>query len=100
MADTLMINEVFYSIQGESTWAGLPCVFIRLTGCHLRCGYCDTEYAFHAGKRSTIDDAIAVGPRRDRAAPARRAGQRGAHERRRADGAGPGDCRRRRPAAA
>ena len=40
---TLMINEVFYSIQGESTWAGLPCVFVRLMGCHLRCGYCDTN---------------------------------------------------------
>jgi 7-carboxy-7-deazaguanine synthase len=56
---TLMINEVFYSVQGESTWAGLPCVFIRLTGCHLRCGYCDTEYAFHEGGRKTIDEVIA-----------------------------------------
>lgn len=56
---TLMINEVFYSVQGESTWAGLPCVFIRLMGCHLRCGYCDTEYAFHEGGRKEIDDIIA-----------------------------------------
>ncbi len=56
---TLMVNEIFYSIQGESTRAGLPCVFIRLTGCHLRCGYCDTEYAFHEGTRKTIDDIIA-----------------------------------------
>jgi 7-carboxy-7-deazaguanine synthase len=54
-----MINEVFYSIQGESTWAGLPCVFVRLTGCHLRCHYCDTEYAFREGKRRSIDDVIA-----------------------------------------
>lgn len=56
---TLMINEVFYSVQGESTYAGLPCVFIRLMGCHLRCGYCDTEYAFHEGARRSIDDIIA-----------------------------------------
>jgi 7-carboxy-7-deazaguanine synthase len=56
---TLMVNEIFYSIQGESTRAGLPCVFIRLTGCHLRCGYCDTEYAFHEGTRRTIDEVIA-----------------------------------------
>jgi len=52
---SLVINEIFHSIQGESTWAGLPCTFIRLTGCHLRCGYCDTEYAFHEGTRMTID---------------------------------------------
>lgn len=60
---TLKINEVFYSIQGESTRAGLPCVFIRLTGCHLRCGYCDTEYAFHEGNRREIDDVIAEAER-------------------------------------
>src|SRR5690349_7076803 len=58
-ADTLRINEVFYSIQGESTWAGCPCVFIRLTGCHLRCTYCDTSYAFKEGGARTIDDLIA-----------------------------------------
>ena len=57
-APTLMINEIFYSIQGESTWAGLPCVFVRLTGCHLRCHYCDTEYAFHEGKRQPLDRVI------------------------------------------
>jgi len=56
--NTLKVNEIFYSIQGESTWAGLPCVFIRLTGCHLRCGYCDTEYAFHEGARRTIDEIL------------------------------------------
>jgi len=56
--NTLMINEVFYSIQGESTWSGCPCVFVRLTGCHLRCHYCDTQYAFHEGKPIAIDDLI------------------------------------------
>jgi 7-carboxy-7-deazaguanine synthase len=59
----VVVNEVFYSIQGESTWAGLPCVFIRLMGCHLRCAYCDTEYAFHEGGRRTVDDVIAEGER-------------------------------------
>jgi len=58
MSDTLMINEIFFSIQGESTRAGCPCVFVRLTGCHLRCGYCDTEYAFHEGKRWTIEQIV------------------------------------------
>src|SRR5271170_114979 len=58
-ADTLTINEIFYSIQGESTFAGQPCVFVRLTGCDLRCTYCDTEYAFYEGKRWTLDDIIA-----------------------------------------
>jgi 7-carboxy-7-deazaguanine synthase len=55
---TLVVNEVFHSIQGESTWAGLPCTFIRLTGCHLRCGYCDTEYAFHQGQRRTLGELL------------------------------------------
>jgi 7-carboxy-7-deazaguanine synthase len=55
---TLRINEVFHSIQGESTWAGLPCVFVRLTGCHLRCTYCDTEYAFYEGDKRTVDSVI------------------------------------------
>lgn len=59
MPDTLRINEIFYSIQGESTRAGMPCVFVRLTGCHLRCSYCDTEYAFHEGATRTIHDIIA-----------------------------------------
>jgi len=63
MTTTLKINEVFYSIQGESTRAGLPCIFVRLTGCHLRCGYCDTEYAFHEGNRRSIDDVIAEAER-------------------------------------
>ena len=55
---TLRINEVFFSIQGESTWAGCPCVFIRLTGCHLRCAYCDTEYAFKEGATRPIDELV------------------------------------------
>ena len=59
MGETLRINEVFFSIQGESTRAGRPCVFVRLSGCHLRCGYCDTEYAFREGQPREIDDLIA-----------------------------------------
>jgi 7-carboxy-7-deazaguanine synthase len=51
---SLTINEVFYSIQGESTFAGRPCVFVRLTACDLRCTYCDTEYAFYEGKKRTL----------------------------------------------
>jgi len=58
MTDSLRINEIFHSIQGESSWVGLPCVFVRLTGCHLRCTYCDTAYAFHEGQRRTIDSII------------------------------------------
>ena len=54
----LRITEVFHSIQGESTWAGCPCVFVRLTGCHLRCTYCDTEYAFKEGRWRTIDEVV------------------------------------------
>jgi 7-carboxy-7-deazaguanine synthase len=57
--DTLTINEIFYSIQGESTFAGRPCVFVRLTGCDLRCTYCDTEYAFYEGKRRTLGEIVA-----------------------------------------
>ncbi len=54
----LRINEIFYSIQGESTKVGLPTIFIRLTGCPLRCRYCDTAYAFHSGEKMTIDSII------------------------------------------
>ena len=58
----LRITEIFHSIQGESTWAGLPCTFVRLTGCPLRCVWCDTEYAFHGGERMTFDEILdAVG---------------------------------------
>ncbi|HVZ93339.1 MAG TPA: radical SAM protein [Phycisphaerales bacterium] len=58
MASTLRINEVFFSIQGESSWAGKPCVFVRLAGCHLRCSYCDTEYAFHEGAAREVDELV------------------------------------------
>lgn len=47
---SLKVNEIFYSIQGESSYAGRPCVFVRLTGCNLRCSYCDTKYAYYEGK--------------------------------------------------
>jgi 7-carboxy-7-deazaguanine synthase len=55
---TLMVNEIFHSIQGESTLAGRPCVFVRLTGCDLRCSWCDTEYAFYEGKKRPVDDIV------------------------------------------
>ena len=55
----LRITELFHSIQGESTYAGRPCVFVRLTGCPLRCTWCDTEYAFHGGSEMTIEEVVA-----------------------------------------
>src|ERR1700730_17200762 len=55
----LTINEIFYSIQGESTLAGEPCVFVRLTACDLRCSWCDTPYAFHEGRKMSIDEVLA-----------------------------------------
>jgi 7-carboxy-7-deazaguanine synthase len=54
----LKISEIFYSIQGESSMMGVPCVFVRLTYCNLRCTYCDTEYAFYEGKEMTIGEII------------------------------------------
>lgn len=54
----LKVNEIYFSVQGESTKAGLPCVFIRLTYCNLRCTYCDTEYAFYEGKDISIDEIL------------------------------------------
>jgi 7-carboxy-7-deazaguanine synthase len=51
---TLSVTEIFHSIQGESTWIGVPCTFVRLTGCPLRCVWCDTEYAFHGGERKDL----------------------------------------------
>ncbi len=59
MSDTLVVNEVYLSLQGESTFAGLPCVFIRLTACNLRCSYCDTAYAFAEGKRRPLSEVLA-----------------------------------------
>ncbi|MGB0061449.1 MAG: radical SAM protein, partial [Candidatus Binatus sp.] len=60
ISERLHINEIFYSIQGESTHAGRPCVFVRLTGCNLRCKWCDTEYAFYEGKRMPIDEVAKI----------------------------------------
>ena len=56
--DTLRITEIFYSLQGEGKTVGLPTTFIRLTGCPLRCGYCDTEYAFYGGETRSIDEIV------------------------------------------
>ncbi|SDW72504.1 7-carboxy-7-deazaguanine synthase [Nitrosomonas communis] len=57
-AEVLRVSEIFYSIQGETSRTGLPTVFIRLTGCPLRCGYCDTEYAFSGGENMSIADVL------------------------------------------
>ena len=66
-AGMLVVNEIYRSLQGESTFAGLPCVFVRLTACHLRCGYCDTAHAFGQGETLALDDvverALALGDR-------------------------------------
>jgi 7-carboxy-7-deazaguanine synthase len=55
----LTVNEIFHSVQGESTYAGRPCVFVRLTACDLRCSWCDTPYAFHEGKKRALEDILA-----------------------------------------
>ena len=54
----LTVNEIFYSIQGEGTRAGRPCVFVRLTACDLRCSWCDTPYAFHEGQKMAVEDIV------------------------------------------
>lgn len=56
----LTVNEIFYSIQGESTRAGVPCVFVRLTACDLRCTWCDTPYAFHEGRKMSVEEVVAA----------------------------------------
>ena len=58
MPDSLLINEIYLSVQGESTFAGLPCVFVRLTACNLRCSYCDSAYAFTEGRTLTLGQII------------------------------------------
>ncbi len=58
MSDTLVVNEIYLSLQGESTFAGLPCIFIRLTACDLRCSYCDTAYAFAEGKQMSLEKIL------------------------------------------
>jgi 7-carboxy-7-deazaguanine synthase len=56
---TLTVNEIYRSIQGESTWVGLPCIFVRLTFCDLRCNYCDTAYAFYEGRKMALPEIVA-----------------------------------------
>jgi len=58
VSESIFINEIYLSLQGESTFAGLPCIFIRLTGCDLRCSYCDTAYAFTGGKKQTLTEIL------------------------------------------
>ncbi|MBI4540775.1 MAG: radical SAM protein [Gemmatimonadetes bacterium] len=59
MGEFLRVTEIFHSIQGESTWTGRPCTFVRLTGCPLRCTWCDTTYSFYGGERMSLDQIIA-----------------------------------------
>ena len=56
----MQVTEIFRSIQGESTYAGLPCIFVRLTGCNLRCVWCDTAYAFSGGRKMSVEDVLAA----------------------------------------
>jgi 7-carboxy-7-deazaguanine synthase len=58
VSDLLVVNEIYLSLQGESTFAGLPCIFVRLTACDLRCSYCDTAYAFNEGKKRTLAEVM------------------------------------------
>ena len=58
--DRVRVTEIFHSIQGETTYTGLPTVFVRLTGCPLRCQYCDTAYAFHGGTNMSLDEVLGV----------------------------------------
>jgi len=59
VSETLVVNEIYLSLQGESTFAGLPCIFVRLTACDLRCSFCDTAYAFTEGKKQTLENILA-----------------------------------------
>ena len=58
----LVVNELFFSIQGESSFAGLLCFFVRLTGCNLRCSYCDTRYAYEEGEPMSVEDILLAMP--------------------------------------
>jgi 7-carboxy-7-deazaguanine synthase len=58
MSERILINEIFYSIQGESTFAGLPCVLVRTTGCQMRCRWCDTTYSFYQGEWMTLEQVL------------------------------------------
>ncbi|MBI4557551.1 MAG: radical SAM protein, partial [Candidatus Hydrogenedentes bacterium] len=58
LARTVAVTEIYRSIQGESTWVGLPCIFIRFTGCNLRCVWCDTQYAFYGGTKISIGEVL------------------------------------------
>ena len=78
----MMITEIFRSIQGESTRAGLPCIFVRLTGCNLRCTWCDTAYAFHGGMKMTVEEVVA---RVEELSPAQAAEPSGRRDRPRQD---------------
>ena len=60
MSETLVVNEIYLSLQGESTFAGLPCIFVRLTACNLRCSYCDSAYAFTEGKKQSLTEIRAA----------------------------------------
>jgi 7-carboxy-7-deazaguanine synthase len=59
VSETLVVNEIYLSLQGESTFAGLPCIFVRLTACNLRCSYCDTAYAFTEGEKQNLPEMLA-----------------------------------------
>ena len=61
---SLKINEIFFSLQGESSRVGFPTIFIRLTGCPMRCSYCDTAYAFHGGKNMSLDEINLIFPKK------------------------------------
>jgi 7-carboxy-7-deazaguanine synthase len=70
----MQVTEIFRSIQGESTHAGLPCIFVRLTGCNLRCVWCDTEYAFYGGRKMSIEEVVEAVARLSDAEGERRVG--------------------------
>src|SRR5712691_2731781 len=77
----MVITEIFRSIQGESTHAGLPCIFVRLTGCNLRCTWCDTAYAFYGGTKMNVDEVIAQVEDLSGASPDASAGMSGSAQR-------------------